>query len=71
MAPKITCKLKIVGVKTFQGVTRIAFYTEPHVANNFETFGTLEPGADKNFYLLKVDPRYDADEVIEYMESWA
>lgn len=71
MAPEMICKLKIVGVKVFQGVTCIALYTEPHVANNFETFGTLEPQADKNFYLLKVDPRYDADEVIKHMESWA
>ena len=63
---------KEVAISYFMKLVReIVFYSTDDAATEFERYGQLtqdETISDK--YRLAVDPRFDFDEVVEYVESY-
>lgn len=50
----------------------ITFYSTPDALTEFATFGRLLPAATlhPDAHRLSVDPRYDFDEVLAYIEAY-
>ena len=67
MKPRIKREVVITTAYPFQGIIR--FYASREAASEFSEFGKLED-AWENAYWLRVDPRFDFDEVLAYIKDY-
>lgn len=68
---KPTMKREVVVTQATPRYRSIYFYASQDAAEDFKTFGKLEPwaGGDSS-YRLEVDPRLHFDEVVEYIRQY-
>lgn len=57
---------------TMSGIRVICFSATQEAAKDVEEFGRVRPGSNKDAYLyrLDVDPRYDFEEVVAYLQNY-
>lgn len=64
-------KQEVMVKTTYAQVGYIYFYAKTSAAIKFKKFGTLlASGEEFTSWTLKVDPRYDFDEVVAYLEGY-
>ena len=64
---------KEVAVKVaLKSVRHIVFYSTADALSSFSEFGFVCPDSDtrEDSYLLSVDPRFEFDDVVAYMENY-
>ena len=71
MKPKMKCRCAV----RFSSKPMITFSASPGIANEFREYGDFldeNNGTDKTFneYCLRVDPRYDFDEVLNFIKNY-
>ena len=71
--PQMKREVAIAGVFNINHLRRIDFYSTADAVIDFMQFGYLQKygdGTSRDKYSLYVDPRYDFDEVVKYMENY-
>ena len=67
--PTMKREVAIQSVFNSQGLQpSIVFYASPDAVYEFQVFGEIMPWGSG--YKLFVDPRYDFDEVVKYIENY-
>lgn len=65
--PKMKQEVKVTSSE--KDDRRIYFFATPEFVTDFESFGTIRVTGSVDGYVLYVDPRFDFDEVLEYIQS--
>lgn len=67
---KPTLKREVVITQVTPEFRSIYFYASQDAADDFKSFGKLEPWPGGASYRLEVDPRFSFDEVVEYIRQY-
>ena len=68
--PRPTMQTDFAVISYYEGTRRISFHATASAAENFEGFGRLYDDGIYGGYDLYVDPRYDFQEVLDYLKAW-
>jgi len=68
--PRPTMQTDFAVIDYYDDTGRISFYATASAAENFEGLGRLYDDGIYGGYDLYVDPRYDFQEVLDYLKAW-
>jgi len=72
MAKKPTIKREVAVTFALESVGQIDFYATSDAVTEFEKFGAIDPSGRglADHYTIRVDARYDFNEVLDYIKAY-
>jgi len=68
--PKMSKQIVILEVDESRMQTTVDFFATDEIANMLKEFGLVETSIPNNKHELTIDPRYNADDIVEYMTNY-
>ena len=68
--PKMSKQIVILEVDESRMQTTVDFFATDEIANMLKEFGLVETSIPNNKHELTIDPRYNTDDIVEYMTNY-